>query len=47
MGQGGMTTDHVTDHGGETAGLIMQLQLARLYLGKVEHIVDQIEQVVG
>ena len=47
MGQGGMAADHVTDDGGKPALLIMELQLARLYLGEVEHIVDQIEQVVG
>ena len=47
MGQGGMAADHVADDGGKPALLIMELQLTRLYLGEVEHIVDQIEQVVG
>ncbi|MNH01779.1 hypothetical protein D3C79_610030 [compost metagenome] len=47
MGQGGMATDDIADDGGEPAHLIMQLQLARLHLGEVQDVVDQVEQVIG
>ena len=46
-GQGGVATDDIADDRGESAGMVVQLQLARLYLGEVEHVFDQIEQVVG
>ena len=42
-----MATDRVTNNGLHATELIVQSQLACLYLGKVEDVIHQIEQVVG
>ena len=47
VGQCGMAADHIAHHRLQTAGLAIEVQLTRLDFGKVEDIVDQIEQVVG
>ena len=47
MSQCRVATNGIADHRLQPAALVIQLQLTRFYLGEIEDVIDQIEQVIG